>query len=611
MAVTDMNSRQKQPDVVLLMGAWGALWGIALGMWGLAPLIVVSHHIRPAHAGQWIVVVAGLGGVFAVLGSLLALFGGLFLVLVEGLWLRRFRDRVWAYACAAPLVVIAAYVIESIIIHWMSFGAFPFESYASRLATLAISWILGCLVCVAVYRWISSREHRLRPAMMAWAVVGVVAAGAIALPLRVGESVPPAPALTPLTPVADARTSAPLLFVGLDGATWRALQPAIDNGSAPTFRMLKERGIHGTVDALWAPYWSGAAWSSILTGLSRDVTGVHEDLAGLGPGLPVFQVPLTSGLALNPIYAVRSLLAGWGLIRFAPPPRALLNGTPAWELLHRAGVDSAVVRFRFTYPPEGQAHVLVSDWIGDDQWTEMGIRRSAADAVTPRDRAEELIALFSPDAPSDGALVADILPGPKPPQPADMKKDPIAELRLSLDIDGRTFEAAEAIVKSNQRQPFLAVYIGGLDSVEHAFWQYSFPEDFPADPPARQDVARLGHVLGRYVEYVDRRLSRLLSRYKTAPNVLIVSDHGMGPTTISSDFRGWHAKEGIFLLAGPSVPRDNSSRQVSYYDVLPTILQLKQFEKPEALRGKSVLAAAEGCAAGHPDGESLQSRTEC
>ncbi|MGH9146857.1 MAG: alkaline phosphatase family protein, partial [Vicinamibacterales bacterium] len=450
-------------------------------------------------------------------GCLLALFGGLFLVLIESLWLGRFRDRVWAYACASPILVVVAYLIESVAIHWMSFGTFPLGSYASTLATSGIALTLGCLVVLAVYRWLSGSENRVRPAVMAWALVGVMGAGTIA--------------------------------------------------------------------------------SSILTGLPRDVTGVYEDLAGMGSGLPVFQVPLTSGLALNPIYAVRSLLAGWGLIRFAPPPRALLNGTPAWELLHHAGVDSAVVRFRFTYPPEGQARVLVSDWIGDDHWTEMGVQRTAADAVTPRDRAAELIAPFLHGAASDVALLADMLPAPTPPQPADMKKDPIAELRLSLDIDGRTFEASEAIIRNNRAQPFLAVYIAGLDSVEHAFWQYSFPEDFPSDPPARQDVDRLRHVLDRYIEYVDRRLSRLLARYETMPNVLIVSDHGMGPSTISSDFRGWHAKDGVFLLAGPAVPHDGSSRQVSYYDVLPTILRLKGFEKPEALRGKSVLPAAEGCKA--------------
>jgi hypothetical protein len=338
------------------------------------------------------------------------------------------------------------------------------------------------------------------------------------------------------------------------------------------------------------------------------MTGVHEDLAGIGSGLPVFQVPLTANLALNPIYTVRSLLVSWGLIRYTPPPRALLNGKPVWELLQGANVDSAVVRFRFTYPPEGQARVVISDWVGDDQWTAMGVRRTVSDAVTPRGRTGELVAPFLPGAPSDVELLAEMLPGPTPPQPADTKADPIGELRLALDIDGRTFEAAESIVENNRAQPFLAVYIGGLDSVEHAFWQYSFPEDFPSNPPARQDVERLGPVLGRYVEYLDRRLRQLLSRYEKDPNVLIVSDHGMGPTAISSEFRGWHAKEGMFLLAGPSVPHDPGSIEASYFDVVPTILRLKGFEKPAALRGKSLLPvnstargnACLGCGAVHP-----------
>lgn len=586
-----MGERSRQPDVVLLVGTWGALWGAALGMWALAPLVVASHHIRPAHAGQWVVLIVALSAICAVMGAILALFGGLFLVLVEALSRRRFRDRTWAYALAAPLLVAAAYIIESIIIHWMNFGTFQLGSYAQRLAMLGIGLVVVSLAVAGLYQRVANGRSRFRPAAMAWAVAGLLGTGTIALPFRIPEPPPPVPEFDSLTPLPGAKTDVPLLFIGLDGATWRALEPAIARGSAPTLRALKERGIHGTIDALWAPYWSGAAWSSILTGLPRDVTGVHEDLAGMGAGLPVFQVPLASGLALNPIYTVRSLLVSWGLIRFTPPPRALLNGKTVWELLQHAGVDSAVVRFRFTYPPEGQARVVISDWIGDDQWTAMGVRRTVSDAVTPRDRAAELMAPFLRGAPSDVELLTDILRGPTPPQPADMKADPIAELRLALDIDGRTFEAAESIVKKSRAQPFLAMYIGGLDTVEHAFWQYSFPEDFRSDPPARQDVERLGPVLERYVEYFDRRLSRLLSRYEQVPNVLIVSDHGMGPTTVLSESRGWHAKEGMFLLAGPSVPHDPASIAPSYFDVLPTLLRLKGFEKPAALQGRSVLPA--------------------
>jgi hypothetical protein len=560
-------------------------------MWGLAPLVIASHHIRPAHAGQWITLIVGLNVVFAVLGALLALFAGLFLVFGETLSSGRFRDRSWAYALAAPLLIVAAYVIESIAIHWSSFGASFFGNYLWTLALLGVGWIAAYLGVAGAYRTIVTRWSSVRPATLAWLVLALSVSGTLALPFRTPGPLPVPPVSARLTPQ-DSKDAerAPLLFIGLDGATWRVLQPAIENGAAPTLRALKEKGIHGTVEALWPPYWSGAAWSSILTGLPRDVTGVHEDLAGTGPGLPLFQIPLSSGLALNPLYTMRSILVGLGLIRFTPPPRGLLNGKPVWQLLHEAGVDAAVVRFRFTYPPEGQADVVVSDWVGEDQWTAMGVRRLARDVVSPRDRASELAAPFERGAPSDIQLVNQILPGPAPAQPADMKANPVTELRLSLDIDGRTFASAEAIVRKNPAQPFLAVYFGGLDSVEHAFWQYGFPGDFPSNPPAREDVDRLGHVLSRYVGYFDERLSRLLSRYEQTPNVLIVSDHGMGPTTISSEFRGWHAKEGVFLAAGPSVPHSPRSIDVSYYDVLPTILRLKGFETPEVLKGRPVLS---------------------
>jgi arylsulfatase A-like enzyme len=95
--------------------------------------------------------------------------------------------------------------------------------------------------------------------------------------------------------------------------------------------------------------------------------------------------------------------------------------------------------------------------------------------------------------------------------------------------------------------------------------------------------------MDRYVRYLDARLGRLLALYRTEPNVLIVSDHGHGATTISSGWRGWHSTPGLFLLSGPQVPSSPEHIRVSYYDVVPTVLQLKQLEKPVALRGSSVL----------------------
>jgi predicted AlkP superfamily phosphohydrolase/phosphomutase len=359
----------------------------------------------------------------------------------------------------------------------------------------------------------------------------------------------------------------------------------MDRGLAPTFRSLRDRGTSGDVEALWPPYWSGAAWGSILTGLPREATGVYEDLGGVAPGLSPFQVPLLSSFKLNPIYTARSLLRAARMIDYVPPPRALLRGKPVWQLLHEAGVNSAVIRFRFTYPPTDQADVMVSDWIGSDPWEEMGVRHlNTPDTVAPASLAQELLAPFRPESAAP-TLFSRLVPGPEPRQPADAILDPFAHIRAAADVDERSFQASMVVLRHNPRQPFLAVYIGGLDSAEHAFWQYRFPEDFTSNLPAAEDVKRFAPVIDRYVQFVDERLKMLLAQYDAEPNIVVVSDHGHGASTILGGWRGWHTRTGVFLAAGPSVPKTDVRLKVSYYDIVPTLASLKGLQKSSGLRG--------------------------
>lgn len=575
-------------DPVVLSVAWGALWSVTLTVWLLAPLIIEVHRIRPEGPLQWAVVVAGLTTLFALSGAYLSFFGGFAVALAEKIVWGPFRNRSWAYALSSGGIVVVAYAIESFLVQWLSYRSFDLSEYLAQFTVVTTFCVTFCGSCAVLYHWIA-RGFARRPSVLAWSLGGGALTGILFLVLLSPPALPP-PDVGPLEPLGSSASDVPLLMIGLDGGTWRVLDRAIQDGSAPTLRDLVSRGTTGTVDALWPPYWSSASWAAIVTGLPRDVTGVYEDLAAIGPGLPVMQVPITRDLFLNPFYVTRAGLAASGVIRFKPPPRALLRGKPVWQLLHEAQVDAAVVRFRFTYPPHGEAGVVVSDWVGRDQWESLGVQRHVArDAVTPADRADELLAPFRSDAPSDPGLFGVLLPGPEPAKPADALLDPIHELRIASDIDDRTFNVSESILKKNPRQGFLAVYIGGLDSVEHAFWPYRFPDDFPINRPARHDVERLGPVLDRYVRYFDQRLNRLLGLYATAPNVVIVSDHGQGPSTSATSWRGWHTKEGMFLAAGPSVPRHAERIDVSYYDILPTLVWLKGYRPPRAIAGHSVL----------------------
>jgi len=126
--------------------------------------------------------------------------------------------------------------------------------------------------------------------------------------------------------------------------------------------------------------------------------------------------------------------------------------------------------------------------------------------------------------------------------------------------------------------------------VSHAFWHYRFPEDYPDDPPSPADVSRLGPVVDRYLEHVDRRIGELIASFPTPPNVLIVSDHGMQASQAVKLWKAWHSRFGMFVVAGPDVQPQHQLIDVSYLDVVPTILELLEFERPADLRGRSVLS---------------------
>jgi hypothetical protein len=588
---TRSSSNRNRPDGALLSVRWGMLWGIALGLWLLAPAVIDTHHLQPEVPGQWAVLLGALTVMFAVVGAVLGFIGGLGLSVIERLVGGTFHARPWAYALFSGIAVVVLYAADSFTIQWLTYGSFDFEPLVYRsVIVFGLSSVFALVVLVVLYRAITKRSVQPPPVILGRVLSAVAASGVLALVLPSSAASPSPAVVGALERLPSATEDVPLVLIALDGGSWRLLAPALEKGAAPTLRRLLERGMSGTVNALWPPYWSGAAWAAIVTGLPREATGVYEDLAASAPGLPLFQAPLRSALQLNPLYSIRSMLVARGIVSLTPPPRALLRAKPIWQLLHEAGVQTAVVRHRFTYPPRGQADIVVSDWVGYDHWERLRVRRRPTLApVIPEEKADQLLAPFRPGGPSDPGLFTRLLPGPRPNKPPDVPLDPIRELEIASDIDDRTFDVSESIIRSHPKLPFLAVYFGGLDSVQHAFWQYRFPNDFPGASPARRDIDRLGQVPDEYVHYFDERLGRLLALYAREPDVLIVSDHGFGPTTIPSSWRGWHAQEGVFIAAGPSIPHSAKSVSVSYFDVVPTIARLKGFREPDVVHGRALV----------------------
>jgi predicted AlkP superfamily phosphohydrolase/phosphomutase len=567
---------------------WGASVAVVLGIWLLAPIALGTHALYPETFVQWLVIVGVLSAFFLTLGTLVSLLLSWPLAAVERL--PRFRVR---HTQAAPLawalvVVPLGYLAVAAALEWTVFTQLSVPD-SRVLAIGSLAFAAWAAVCWVVYRALASRP--VMPGRWIAAALGlVVVAGLARLYMSVHTTRPDeAAALSALTGRPDRGSTGPLLVIGLDGGNWRTLDPLIDEGRLPTMASLVRSGVTGDVQALYPPYWSTPAWASLITGYHQDDLGVYENLGASAPLMPSFELPLTTSLAMNPLLLFDFGLLNAGVIDAAPADRRRLRRPPIWERVAPAGVRTAVVYFPFSYPATGQATYVVSNRAVADIWDMLGIRPGRRDQlVSAQTNALDLLDLLETRVDTRETLQR-LLPGMERATAGDEAVlDPPEILRRALEVGERMFRMTRTIVQTDPDLDLVIFYIGDFDSIAHAFWRYKFPRDYPNDPPPAADIDRLGPVLDRYLEYLDGRLGELIAAFPAPPNVLMVSDHGMEASDAVKAWRAWHSPHGMFLAAGPDVARRAHRLDVSYFDVVPTVLDLLDVEQSPDLPGRSV-----------------------
>jgi predicted AlkP superfamily phosphohydrolase/phosphomutase len=140
-----------------------------------------------------------------------------------------------------------------------------------------------------------------------------------------------------------------VIVLGFDGLDYGLTKDLMAAGRLPAFSKLASAGSFGPLGTTIPPQ-SPVAWSSFITGLDPGGHGifdfVHRDPATMTPYLSTtrtvppsrflnigsYQFPLSSGHV--------------DLLR---------HGTPFWEVLGRAGIDTTIVRMPANFPPSGTA----------------------------------------------------------------------------------------------------------------------------------------------------------------------------------------------------------------------------------------------------------------
>lgn len=355
-----------------------------------------------------------------------------------------------------------------------------------------------------------------------------------------------------------------LLLLGWDAADWQVIHPLLDRGEMPALARLLSEGVMGDLATLEPPL-SPILWNSIATGVGGHRHGI---LGFTEPDPPTGGVRPVSSLsrrvkALWNIAAqngLRSHAVGW----FASHPAEPLPGGVV--------VSDAFVR---SFPKPDEPWPMLPGTVHPPELAEtLGDLRMHFAEIEP-----ELLRLFVPDA-------AEI----------DQTKEPQLVQLAKLLAEMCSLHNAATWILEQREWDFLAVYQPAIDHFSHGFMKFRAPR-LPWIDERRFRLFR--GVIDACYRFHDLMLARMLELAGPEASVLLLSDHGYHsgagrrrelPSVFAAPALE-HRSQGILVLRGPGLRRDDRIAGAGLLDIAPTALALLGLPAGADMEGR-VLAEA-------------------
>ncbi len=266
-------------------------------------------------------------------------------------------------------------------------------------------------------------------------------------------------------------------IVGLDGATFRVLDPLIRSGVMPALASIRQRGISSILRST-IPSYTPPAWVSIATGVNPGRHGVFGFLDNTPQEHP--------------------RVAHSGSIQAAA----------MWQFLNQQGVTVGISNVPMTYPPMRVEGFMVAG----------GLAAGWTDANMPN---------FTSD-PDVARVVSEVAPGGYP-----------LDTVVSYENDWRSPEVVTRIeqVQRLRRRvlaallerwdpDFVFAVFEGPDRLQHVHYQYLVEGSGWYERPEAGEIRSRAY---RYFEELDASIADIAAWVGDDGHVVLVSDHGAGP----------------------------------------------------------------------------------
>jgi predicted AlkP superfamily phosphohydrolase/phosphomutase len=293
-----------------------------------------------------------------------------------------------------------------------------------------------------------------------------------------------------------AERSAKVLVVGLDGGTFRLLNPFMERGLLPNLASLADNGMRGGLESTIPPI-TAPAWSSFMTGKNP---GKHR-------------------------------LFGWqeatrqGGERDWVSSRSI-KGEKLWHAVGRQGGSVGVLNVPMTYPPEEVNGFLVSGMLTPSIESEFTYPRELAGSlrelgyvIDVYSRGQEI------STDSDDALL----------QYSHGVEEALLSKRAAIDM-----------LWPQRLDDFSMVVFETPDRIQHFMWGHL---EQALDEETQGGQGEITTCILNLYRKIDEIVGQLLSKLDDDSFVLVVSDHGFCGLYTYLHLNNWLEREGLLSYA--------------------------------------------------------------